>query len=153
MKLAHLLNSRADLNAKIEDHVTSIKSNSKLPEGQQPVENPNETLASMMLAFEEHLASSLTLNELNRSSMVSLDDEEWVLADVIVLRQNLLRRANLLKKFVGASMTPPPRWGRNELVDVVHLDVAEAKSLLADTLKRIRTIDNATQEINWTKEI
>ena len=149
MKLAEALSLRADLQKSIAQLKSRLKECSKVQEGDDPSENPDEVLALLEKKFPEleeliyrinYTNMHITLNGMNLTQMIAKKD-------VLTLRVSTLRE--VLHHIVEREN----RYTRSELKYVRYLDVAKLRKQIDSLSQELRLLDMQIQSVNWSADL
>ena len=153
-KVAHKLNQRADLDASIAEKVKYVQEYANAYEGDpEPSQDVDQLLEDALGDILAHSDLTMAINLSNAHTDVEIEGEEMSVVDAVTYRGALKRQAAVIDLVLGTSRASLRRWGRAELNSVRNIDEARWLEKLRELRKRIRVIDGALQESNWTTNI
>lgn len=149
MKLAEALSLRADLQKTIAQLKTRLKNCSRVQEGDNPIENPEDILLLVERKTAEleeliyrinYTNMHITLNGMNLTQMIAKKD-------ILTLRVSALRE--VLHHVVEREN----RFTRSELKYVRYLDVAKLRKQIDSLSQELRLLDIQIQSVNWSADL
>jgi hypothetical protein len=150
MKLAEALVERSSLKDEIQDLRQRLRRVAKVQEGDTPVEDPRELLATL----EEKLRQlERRIVQVNRTNMAAQLADGRTLMEAIAERDLLLLRRSVLEELIGAATPAYDRFSRTEIRYVPTVDVAELQKQADQVAKRYRELDAQIQALNWETEL
>ena len=151
MKLAEALQLRAELQNKSDSLHKRICDNLKVPQGESPLEDPEELLREL-LAVNDRLAG-LIAGVNKRNNLATLPDGR-PLAQALVQRDAIMKKRKLLSSIADSAFAREIRVAR--IVDVkmtVMLSMRDLHAQIDDLSRQFRELDNAIQSVNWSTEL
>lgn len=149
MKLAEALQERADLNRRIDQIKKRLLENSFTQKGCKPAESPDGLLLeldSSILRLEKLIAA------INRANCVTEIDGK-TLTEIIAEKDCLSQKVSILHDVIQSASGAITRYTRSEIMIVRTVDVPALQQEADSLSKKIRLLDNALQEKNWSTEI
>ena len=150
MKLAELLNHRADLQKRMKDIKQRINRNLLVQESEQPTEQPKE----LMKIFAELAAGWVkvvrVINTVNNKTSGTAEES---LSELVVKRDYLKMMYNM---FVEAHTGLTPRMDRFSRSEIKQVPTTEAEAVRKECdnyAKQLRELDNLIQTLNWTVDV
>lgn len=150
MRLAEALSLRADCQKRFEQLKARLGRNTKVQEGDQPAEDPQELLAEL-----ERVAGELAdlVRRINRTNSATPFREGRTVSDALAERDVLAMRRAAYAELAQAAGVTQSRYTRTEVRYVSTVSVAELQKR-ADQLSRdYRELDARIQELNWNTEL
>lgn len=149
MKLAEALSLRADLLKSIAQLKSRLKECSKVQEGDEPSENPEELLAQLNSKFPELEDLIYRINYTNMNTTLNGRSITQMIAkkDALTLQITSLREA---LRYAGER---EGRYSRNEIKYICVLDIAKLRKLTDTLSQELRLLDIKIQSLNWTTEL
>lgn len=150
MKLAEALAERSAIRSKISTLTARLQTNCKVYEGEEPVEDPKRLLEELNILTKryEELVESI-----NIANAVTKASNGETLAALLARREALTNKVAALNSML--SSTDPERGYRNkeQLREVVIVDVPSLRKEADDLSKIIRETDALIQAANWSTDI
>lgn len=149
MKLAEALQERADLNRRIDQIKKRLLENSFTQKGCKPAESPDGLLLeldSSILRLEKLIAA------INRANCV-IEIDGKTLTEIIAEKDCLSQKVSILHDVIQSASGAITRYTRSEIMIVRTVDVSALQQEADSLSKKIRLLDNALQEKNWSTEI
>jgi len=150
MKLAEALKERADLNKKIEQLRTRLRNNALYQEGERPAEDPAELLSELDVATKQLKDVVSAINHTNAKT-TALEDR--TLTELIAEKDALTLQVAAYRELIDTASQRVNRYSKTEIKILSAVNVKQLQSKADKISKRIRLIDNALQESNWTTEL
>ena len=150
MKLAEALRERADLELRLSDLGGRLRLNSRVQDGDEPSENPEELMSEM-----DEAASRLEelIWRINTTNSRTVDAEGRTLTQLIARRDVLMLKEGALRDLLNSASNRIDRYSRNEIAIHSTVDVREIRRRADALSAEIRRTDNTIQELNWTTEL
>ena len=149
MKLAEALILRADLQKRISQLKGRLKDSSKVQEGDQPAENPNELFQEL----EVHLSQLEDLiYRINMTNVQTVFEGE-TLTHMMARKDVLTIRLSVMRELIAHVTESETRYGRNEIKHVRIINVADLRRTTDEYSKKLRELDTKIQSLNWTVEL
>ena len=149
MKLAEALSLRADLLKTIAQLKSRLKECSKVQEGDEPSENPEEVLAQLEKKFPELEELIYRINYTNMHT----EHEGLNLTQMIAKKDALTLRITALREVLNYVTERESRYSRNEIKYIRFLDVAKLRKQIDSLSQELRLLDMRIQSINWTVDL
>ena len=149
MKLAEALSLRADLLKTIAQLKSRLKECSKVQEGDEPSENPEEVLAQLEKKFPELEELIYRINYTNMHT----EHEGLNLTQMIAKKDALTLRITALREVLNYVTERESRYSRNEIKYIRFLDVAKLRKQIDSLSQELRLWDMRIQSINWTVDL
>lgn len=149
MKLAEALSLRVDLQKTIAQLKSRLKECSKVQEGDDPSENPDEVLALLEKKFPELENLIYRINYTNMHTNSDGMNQTRMIAqkDVLTLRISALRE---VLHYVVERET---RYTRSEVKYIRYLDVAKLRKQIDSLSQELRLLDIKLQSLNWSTDL
>ena len=149
MKLAEALSLRADLQKTIAQLKSRLKECSKVQEGDDPSENPDEVLALLEKKFSE---LENLIYRINYTNMRTVQDNEN-LTRIIARKDVLTSRISALREVLHYVVERETRFTRSEIKYIRYLDVAKLRKKIDSLSQELRLLDLKIQNLNWSTEL
>ena len=149
MKLAEALSLRADLQKTIAQLKSRLKECSKVQEGDDPSENPDEVLALLEKKFSE---LENLIYRINYTNMRTVQDNEN-LTRIIARKDVLTSRISALREVLHYVVERETRFTRSEIKYIRYLDVAKLRKQIDSLSQELRLLDLKIQNLNWSTEL
>ena len=150
MKLAEALLLRADMQNRLTQLQSRIKSSAVVQKGDKPAENPEALLREAVGVLDE-LAELIT--RINETNLRAKLPDGRTLSAAIAQRDRLKKQHSLLLAVDEASRSTPDRHGLSEIKWVPQFDSNKLQKQAADIAGQIREINARIQESNWKIEM
>jgi len=150
MKLAEALKERADLNKKIEQLRTRLRNNALYQEGEQPAEDPAELLTELDATVKKLKETVSAINHTNASTKAL---EGRTLTDLIAEKDALTQQVAVYRDLIDTASQRVDRYSKKEIKILSAVNVKKLQTKADKISQRIRILDNALQESNWTTEV
>ncbi len=147
MKLAEALIIRVDLQKQIISLKDRLMKNSKVQDGEQPAENPEELLKELdecIVKLED------LIKRINRTNSITLIDDKNSISDIIAEKDCLAQRIKVLKELSNSATISFNRYSRNEIKVYSTIDVTNLQKDINKLSKKYRELDTKLQQTNWT---
>ena len=149
MKLAEALSIRADLQKRIAQLKERLKNNTKVQEGDVPVEEPKE----LWIELDENLAQVESLiYRINVTNMHTVHKGQ-TLTKLLAAKDTLELRVSLMREVLKHASEREERYGRQEIKYVLTIDVAELRRKVDSYSRQLRELDVEIQTLNWTVDL
>lgn len=149
MKLAEALSLRADLLKTIAQLKSRLKECSKVQEGDEPSENPEEVLAQLEKKFPELEELIYRINYTNMHT----EHEGLNLTQMIAKKDALTLRITALREVLNYVTERESRYSRNEIKYIRFLDVAKLRKQIDSLSQELRLLDMRIQSVNWNVDL
>ena len=150
MKLAEALAERSDCQTRLEEIRNRLSSLTRVQEGEQPAEDPDE-----LLAEKDHIYGRLLelISAINRTNSRAMFDKERTISDAIAERDMLGKRRDFLSGVAGSASSRWDRYSKSEVRYVMTVPVGKLRADADQLAKRYRELDLRIQELNWKTEL
>ncbi len=151
MKLAEALMERADLKARIAQLSDRLNSNSKVYEGEEPLEDPKKMLKDLNVMTDRYEELVWKINTANATTVAENGE---TLARLIARRDALMDKERIIKSLIDSTKTDLyERRTKDMAVKVVTVDVRSLRREADGLAKTIRETDAIIQSTNWNTTI
>ena len=150
MKLAEALILRSDCQKRIEQLKIRIQNNIIVQEGDSPSEDPI-VLIRLLKDTQKELEN--LIKRINRTNNNTQFEENKTLADVLVERDLLLERRNILANIATIASQREDRYSNSEIRKVSVINVSAIQNEVDNLSKEYRELDTRIQEKNWTVDL
>ena len=150
MKLAEALSIRKDLQKRIQQLEQRIKSNVKVQEDDEPLEDPNELmkeLHSCLMQLEE------IIGRINHTNINTKNAEGLSLTQMIAKKDTLTMRIGVLRNIYSEATNILDRYSRTEIRQECVIDVKQLSKQIDDYSARLRKLDMEIQGLNFLTEL
>lgn len=149
MKLATALSERADLQRKLSELSSRLNLNSKVQEGEEPAEAPEELLAELdrVVGRMEELIARINLTN---SSTIR---EGRSITELLAHRDCLRSRIQIMRDFLDNASSKVKRITHSEIRIKSTVPVSEIQKKVDALSRELRECDELIQELNWTTEL
>lgn len=150
MKLAEALSIRKDLQKRIQQLEQRIKSNVKVQEGDEPLEDPNELmkeLHSCLIQLEELIA------RINLTNIKTKNEEGLSITQLIAKKDTLTTRIGILRNIYSEATNIVNRYSSSELRIECVIDAKQLSKQIDDYSARLRKLDIEIQSLNFLTEL
>ncbi len=150
MKLAEALSIRKDLQKRIQQLEQRIKSNVKVQEGDEPLEDPNELmkeLHSCLIQLEELIA------RINLTNIKTKNAEGLTITQLIAKKDTLTTRIGILRNIYSEATNIVNRYSSSELRIECVIDAKQLSKQIDDYSSRLRKLDIEIQSLNFLTEL
>jgi hypothetical protein len=150
MKLAEALSIRKDLQKRIQQLEQRIKSNVKVQEGDEPLEDPNELmkeLHSCLIQLEELIA------RINLTNIKTKNAEGLSITQLIAKKDTLTMRIGILRNIYSEATNIVNRYSSSELRIECVIDAKQLSKQIDDYSGRLRKLDIEIQSLNFLTEL
>lgn len=149
MKLATALSERADLQRRLSELGTRLNNNSRVQEGEEPSESPEELQAELDRTLER-LEELMACINLTNSRTVH---EGKTITELLAHRDCLRLRIQVLRNFLDNASSRVSRMTHTEIRIRSTVPVSEIQRKVDLLSKELRECDELIQELNWTTEL
>lgn len=149
MKLAEALSLRADLQKTIAQLKSRLKECSKVQEGDDPSENPDEVLALLEKKFPELENLIYRINYTNMHT----NSDGMNLTRMITQKDVLTLRISALREVLHYVVERETRFTRSEIKYIRYLDIAKLRKQIDSLSQELRLLDVKLQSLNWSTEL
>lgn len=149
MKLATALSERADLQRRLSEIGTRLNNNSKVQEGEEPSESPQELMAELDRTVERLEELMACINLTNSKTF----HEGKTITELLAHRDCLKTRIQVMRNFLDNASNKVNRMTRSEIRIKSTVPVSEIQKRVDLLSKELRQCDEQIQELNWTTEL
>ena len=150
MKLAEALSIRKDLQKRIQQLEQRIKSNVKVQEDDEPLEDPNELmkeLHSCLVQLEE------LIGRINHTNINTKNAEGLSITQLIAQKDTLTMRIGILRNIYSEATNIFSRYSPTEIRQECVIDVKQLGKQIDDYSARLRKVDMEIQGLNFLTEL
>ena len=150
MKLAEALSIRKDLQKRIQQLEQRIKSNVKVQEGDEPLEDPNELmkeLHSCLIQLEELIA------RINLTNIKTKNAEGLTITQLIAKKDTLTTRIGIQRNIYSEATNIVNRYSSSELRIECVIDAKQLSKQIDDYSSSLRKLDIEIQSLNFLTEL
>ena len=150
MKLAEALSIRKDLQKRIQQLEQRIKSNVKVQEDDEPLEDPNELmkeLHSCLIQLEELIA------RINLTNIKTKNEEGLSITQLIAKKDTLTTRIGILRNIYSEATNIVNRYSSSELRIECVIDAKQLSKQIDDYSSCLRKLDIEIQSLNFLTEL
>ena len=149
MKLAEALNIRADLKKKILQLKERLLRNSKVQEGEEPSENPE----NLLLELNSNLLElEILIKKINRTNCKTFYGDKTI-TDLIAERDVLALNLSVKREFLKEASEKIDRYSNTEVKILSTVNISEKQKEIDKLSKILRETDMKIQELNWITEL
>ena len=149
MKLAEALGIRADLQKRVAQLKDRLKNNTKVQEGDAPLEEP----AELWIELDNSLTQLENLiYRINVTNMHTVHNGQ-TLTKLIAAKDVLTMRVSMMREVLNHTSERGERYGRQEIKYVCTIDVAELRRKVDTFSRQLRELDLQIQSLNWATEL
>ncbi len=150
MKLAEALIKRGNLQKRIEGLKEKLIRYSRVQEGENPPENPDDIYKEIKFNLDELISYIQRISKTNSHTMF---DEKYSVADVLSYRDILLQKYKILYKVIESATDIGDRYSKKEIKIISSIDVVGYQKEADIIGKDYRELDIKIQEKNWQIEL
>ena len=150
MKLAEALSIRKDLQKRIQQLEQRIKSNVKVQEDDEPLEDPNELmkeLHSCLIQLEE------LIGRINLTNIKTKNAEGQSITQLMAKKDTLTLRIGILRNIYSEATNLFNRYSSSEIRQECVIDVKQLSKQIDDYSARLRKTDMEIQGLNFLTEL
>lgn len=149
MKLATALSERADLQKRLSEIGVRLNNNSKVQEGEEPSEAPQELMEELdrLIVRLEELISRINLTN---SKTVH---KGKTITELLAHRDCLENKVQIMRNFRDNSSNTVNRMTHTEIKIKSTVPVAQIQKTVDALSKELRETDEEIQQLNWTTEL
>ena len=150
MKLAEILNHRADLQKRMKDLKQRISKNLLVQDGECPTEKPMDLMKTFTELADQWVKVVRVINTVNNQTTNTMGD---TLSELIVKRDYLKMMYNMAVD-AHSGLTPRmDRFSRSEIKQVPTMDADVIRKDCDSYAKQLRELDNHIQVLNWSVDV
>ena len=151
MKLAEVLAERSAIRKKIDALSSRLEKNSKVFEGEEPVEDPKRLLEELNILTSRHEELIFRINTANAVTVASNGE---TLARLLARRDTLADKVDVLNALLRSTEKERPIYrNKDSLKEIITVDVRSVREEADALAKSVREIDTMIQEANWNTNI
>ena len=150
MKLAEALSIRKDLQKRIQQLEQRIKSNVKVQEDDEPLEDPNELmkeLHSCLIQLEE------LIGRINLTNIKTKNAEGQSITQLMAKKDTLTLRIGILRNIYSEATNLFNSYSSSEIRQECVIDVKQLSKQIDDYSARLRKTDMEIQALNFLTEL
>ena len=150
MKLAEALSIRKDLQKRIQQLEQRIKSNVKVQEDDEPLEDPTELMKELhsCLVQLEQLISRINLTNINTKNAEGLS-----ITQLMSKKDTLTMRIAILRNIYSEATNLINRYSASEIRQECVIDVKQLSKQIDEYSGRLRKLDMEIQGLNFLTEL
>ena len=167
MLLAEALAAKKDALKEVEDLRERLAAAAVRYEDQEASEDPADLVAKLDDALDRVESLTVRINRTNNATRLGFDGRELSIMEAVALRDRLVMEARIRRGVVDAidvglevkpSRQPqyyaaPERRSKDDIRKIVAVDYKAARSAADDVSERVRRLDIALQQQNWSVEL
>ncbi|WP_026895348.1 DIP1984 family protein [Clostridiisalibacter paucivorans] len=150
MKLAEALILRADYKKRIAQLNVRLQNSSKVQEGEEPPENPQQLLKELDTIMNE---LTVLIQRINRTNSLTNFDDKYSLADILAERDKIWDKRQILSQLIKSAVVKQDRYSRSEVKFFSTVDIGKIQKEVDRLSKVFRELDTKIQSKNWTTEL
>ena len=150
MKLAEALSIRKDLQKRIQQLEQRIKSNVKVQEDDEPLEDPNELmkeLHSCLMQLEE------IIGRINFTNINTKNEDGLSITQLMAKKDTLTMRIGILRNIYKSATDIVTRYSASEIRQECVIDVKLLSKRIDDYSSRLRKLDIEIQGLNFLTDL
>ena len=150
MKLAEALSIRKDLQKRIQQLEQRIKSNVKVQEDEEPLEDPNDLmkeLHSCLIQLEE------LIGRINLTNIKTKNAEGLSITQLMAKKDTLTMRIGILRNIYSEATNIVNRYSSSELRIECVIDAKQLSKQIDDYSSSLRKLDIEIQSLNFLTEL
>ncbi len=150
MKLAEALSIRKYLQKRIQQLETRIKSNVKVQEDEEPLEDPNELmkeLHSCLIQLEE------LIGRINFTNINTKNAEGLSITQLMAKKDTLTMRIGILRNVYSEATNILSRYSPTEIRQECVIDVKQLSKQIDDYSSHLRKLDMEIQGLNFLTDL
>ena len=150
MKLAEALSIRKDLQKRIQQLETRIRSNVKVQEDEEPLEDPNELMKELhsCLIQLEGLIGRINFTNINTKNAEGLS-----ITQLMAKKDTLTMRIGILRNVYSEATNILNRYSPTEIRQECVIDVKQLSKQIDDYSSRLRKLDMEIQGLNFLTDL
>lgn len=149
MKLAEALILRKDLQTRMNELRERLILNALVQEDEEPAEKPKELLIELDKVIKDLEDLMIRINLTNAAVMV----KGTSLTALLAKRECEMQRLSILRRFLNEANNTVLRSSRMEVKIYSTVSVAELRKQTDKLSEKLRNLDMAIQEANWTTDL
>ena len=167
MLLAEALAAKKDALKEVDDLCERLAAAAVRYEDQEASEDPADLVAKLDDALDRVESLTVRINRTNNTTRLGFDGRELSIMEAVALRDRLVMEARIRRGVVDAidvglevkpSRQPqyyaaPERRSKDDIRKIVAVDYKAARSAADDVSERVRRLDIALQQQNWSVEL
>ena len=152
MKLAQLLNHRADLQKRMKDLKQRINRNLLVQEGEKPAEQPDELICIFTNISYQWREIVQVINMVNNQP-INATPGGTTLSEMVVMRDHLKMLYNMASEAHAGLSPRMDRFMRSEIKQVPSIEADKIRKTCDGYARDLRKLDDDIQEYNWSIEV
>ena len=167
MLLAEALAAKKDALKEVDDLRERLAASAVRYEDQEASEDPADLVAKLDDALDRVESLTVRINKTNNETRLGFDGRDLSIMEAVALRDRLVMEARIRRGVVdaidvGLEIRPgrqpqyyaaPERRSKDDIRKIVAIDYKAARSAADDVSERVRRLDIALQQQNWTVEL
>ena len=150
MKLAEGLSLRKDLQTRVAQLKERLMNNSKVQEGDDPMEKPEELIKEFGRCLNQ---LEKLIFRINKTNMQTVAPNGKTLTQMMAERDVLKMRVGILRDVFNHASSKFDRYSRTEIKYVPVIDVVEFGKQVDKLSQQVRELDMKIQALNFTTEL
>jgi len=152
MKLAQLLNHRADLQKRMKDLKQRINRNLLVQEGEKPVEQPDNLIDAFIKISYQWREIVRIINMVNNQPLEDSSNGA-TLSEMVVMRDHLRMLYNMASETHSGLSPRMDRFSRSEIKQIPSIEADKIRKSCDEYAGKLRKLDDDIQELNWSTEV
>lgn len=149
MKLAEALQTRADLQNKVEELRNRLINSAKYQEGEKPLEDPAELLEELDNTCDR---LSEIIYKINYTNSIT-NTELGTLTKALAKKDKLSLKRSVYESLSDAASSLNDRYSNSEIKMFPSVDVRKLRKKIDLISKELRTTDLTIQQANWLTDL
>lgn len=149
MKLAEALQTRADLQNKVEELRNRLINSAKYQEGEKPLEDPAELLEELDNTCDR---LSEIIYKINYTNSIT-NTELGTLTKALAKKDKLSLKRSVYESLSDAASSLNDRYSNSEIKMFPSVDVRKLRKKIDLISKDLRTTDLTIQQANWLTDL
>lgn len=149
MKLAEALQLRSDVQRRVNQLQDRLLDNALVQEGEQPAEDPTELFQELDSCVDQMESLMARINLTNSQ----VQSGGVTLTQMLSQRDCLLIKIQAYRDFVKAASRAAARASHSEIRILSTLPVRQVQKKVDALSRRLRELEMAIQQMNWTQEL
>ena len=152
MKLAQLLNHRADLQKRMKDLRQRIGRNLLVQEGEQPIEQPDDLIDAFTKMSHQWREIVKVINAVNNQPLTDSSNGATI-SELVVMRDHLRMLHNMTSDAHSGLSPRMDRFSRSEIKQIPSIEAEKIRKSCDVYARDLRKLDDDIQELNWSTEV
>ncbi len=149
MKLAEALIERSDVQKRLVQLNDRLKASSKIQEGNDPPEKPDELLRELDFLIERYEYLVLKINVTNASCVI----DGKSLTEHLAKRESIAKKLSIIRNVITDASPNMARITRSELRTISTVNIADLRKQVDMLSKNHREVDTLIQGSNWNLDL